>query len=166
MLKKIGISIFLVLFNPLLTSSYACFTILVGKNASFNNKILIARNSDTKDARRGKHLKIYNQADGKKIYIGLPYWDLEFDPTYDMAQVATNRFGVSISATETIQSNLTALSFDPPPLSNTGVSEPNIPYVVMPLATSALDGVRILGKAIEEKGVNDSWGFGVLIGDS
>ncbi|OGV26210.1 MAG: hypothetical protein A3F18_05825 [Legionellales bacterium RIFCSPHIGHO2_12_FULL_37_14] len=157
----------LVTFYLTLFSSYlfACFTILVGKDATVNKVALIARSSDTKDARRSKLLKVYYKNHLHKLYIGLPYWDLEADPTYDMPQVTTNRYGVSISATETIQSNQLALSLDPPSFAGRGVSEPNIPAIVMPDATSAIDAVKILGKAIEERGVNDSWGFGVLFSD-
>ena len=168
MLKNTN-TIFCLLFfylNGIFSPVYACFSILVGKNATANNKVIIARNSDSKDARRSKNLKIYYQNTTDKLYIGLPYWDLEPDPTYDMPQVTTNRFGVSISATETIQSNRIVLTFDPPSLSGKGVSEPNIPAIVMPNATSAKNAVLILGKAIEEMGVNDGWGFGVLFGDS
>lgn len=149
--------------------SYAnasCFTIIAGKEATASGKVIIARNSESKDARRAKNLKIYATTEGTKLYIGLPYWDLAFDPSYDMAQVATNRYGVAISATQTIQSNRIALTLDPPTLSGQGVSEPNIPAIVMPHATSAKEGIQLLGKAIQARGVNDGWGFGVLIGDS
>lgn len=153
-------------FFLLSNASHACLTIIVGKQASVNQKILLARNSDSKDARRAKHLKIYNKTEGSKLYIGLPYWDLVFDPSYDMAQVATNQFGVSISATQTIQSNRVVLTLDPPSGSGKGVSEPNIPSIVMPAATSAKEAVLILGNAIEMRGVNDGWGFGVIFGDA
>lgn len=153
---------FLALSGP----SYACLTLIVGKNATVNHKILLARNSDSKDARRAKQLKIYNKTKGSKLYIGLPYWDLAFDPSYDMAQVATNQFGVSISATQTIQSNRVVLTIDPPSGSGKGVSEPNIPSIIMPVATSAKEAVLILGNAIERRGVNDGWGFGVIFGDA
>lgn len=158
--------VFFLYLSGIFYPTYACFSILAGKDATVNNKVIIARNSDSKDARRSKNLKIYYQNNSSKMYIGLPYWDLESDPTYDMPQVTSNRFGVSISATETIQSNRIVLTFDPPSLSGSGVSEPNIPYIVMPNATSAKNAVLILGKAIEERGVNDGWGFGVLFGDS
>jgi dipeptidase len=146
--------------------AHACLTIIAGKHATANHKVIIARNSDSKDARRAKNLKIYTLIDGAKIYIGLPYWDLAFDPAYDMAQVATNQFGVSISATQTIQSNRIALTLDPPSGTGKGVSEPNIPSIVMPTSDSAANAIRLLGKAIESRGVNDGWGFGVLIADS
>lgn len=147
------------------SSSFACFTVIAGKQATAAHVPLISRVSDTKDARRAKSLKIYTINQSEKLYIGLPYWDLLFDPGYDMAQVAINRYGVALSATQTIQSNRTALLLDSPVFTGQGVSEPNIPAIVMPHATTARKGIEILGKAIETRGVNDGWGFGVQIAD-
>lgn len=147
-------------------NTWACMSIVIGKNASASHHIMIARNSDSKDATRAKVLKIYRKENGQKIYIGLPYWDLTMDPNYDMPQVTSNQFGVSMSATQTIQSNRNNLMLDPPSHSGKGVSEPNIPAIVMPTATSARHAVNILGKAIETRGVNDGWGFGVLLADA
>lgn len=147
-------------------NSSACFTLIAGKKATASHVPLISRNSDSKDARRAKTLKWYILNEKNKLYSGLPYWDLAFDPSYDMPQVSTNRFGVSISATETIQSSRMVLSLDPPSQSGQGVSEPNIPAIVMPSATTAKEGIKILGQAIETRGVNDGWGFGVQIADA
>lgn len=162
-MNKILSTLFL---SSCLTPIYACTTIIVGKDASAGGKTIIARTSDTIDARRAKNLKIYQDAATTlKTYIGLPYWDLESNDKYDMAQVATNQYGVALSATETIQSNAQALSLDAPSTNMNGVAEPNIPSIVMPFAQSASDAVDILGKAIEEKGVESKSGFGVLIAD-
>ena len=146
-------------------ASHACTTIIVGKKASANGQTMIARTSDTIDARRAKNFQIYYSEQGEKSYIGLPYADLQADPTYDMAQVVTNRYGVSISATETIQSSPKALLLDAPVTSKSGVSEPNIPGIVMPGAKNAKEAIAILGAAIERRGVYSSKGFGVLIAD-
>lgn len=143
----------------------ACFSIVAGKEATATLTPLISRTSDSKDARRAKHLKIYRTMSGEKLYLGLPYWDLAIDPSYDMAQLSVNRYGVALSATQTIQSNRMALLLDPPSQTGQGVSEPNIPAIVMPMATSAREGIEILGKAIESRGVNDGWGFGVQLAD-
>lgn len=147
-------------------ASTACTTIIVGKCASANGKIIIARTSDTIDARRAKNFHIYRDIQGEKLYTGLPYADLELDPNFDMAQVTTNRFGVSVSATETIQSAPKALQLDRPVfLPYDGVSEPNIPSIVMPRAKTAEEAVHILGQAIETRGVYSKKGFGVLFAD-
>ncbi|MBA2711507.1 MAG: C69 family dipeptidase [Tatlockia sp.] len=150
----------LLIIKPL----YACTTLIVGKNASENGKTIIARTSDTIDSRRAKNLKIYYEKD-EKSYIGLPYWDLQFDEENDMSQVSTNSNGVSISATETIQSNPEVLRLDPRVPAQEGVTERNIPNLVMPDAVTARNAIDILGKAIEEKGVGGSKGFGVLFAD-
>lgn len=156
---------------PLLFCSYtqialSCTTIIVGKQASSNGKTMIARTSDTIDARRAKNLQIYRDATLEKIYIGLPYTDLEANPNADMAQVVTNKYGVSVSATETIQSSPQALQLDPPTYSENGVFEPNIPAIVMPNAHTAKEAVDILGNTIEQVGVRGTKGFGVLIADA
>ncbi|WP_045096028.1 C69 family dipeptidase [Legionella fallonii] len=143
----------------------ACTTLIIGKKASLEGKTIIARTSDTIDARRAKNLKIYYDHEGKKSYLGLPYWDLEADEKNDMAQVATNANGLSISATETIQSNSEVLELDPPVYSKNGIEERNIPGIIMPIATTARGAVDILGKAIEERGLASNVGFGVLFAD-
>ena len=144
----------------------ACFTVVAGKAATASGRVTLARNSDSKDTRRAKNFTIYATPEGHKLYIGLPYWDLAHSPNSDMAQVATNHHGVSISATQTIQNNQQALALDSPSFTGKGVTEANIPAIVMPKATTAREGIAILGKALETKGMNDSVGFGVLIGDS
>ena len=159
-------SIFIaILLTNTISSSEACTTIIVGKKATVEGQTIIARTSDSVDARRAKNFKIYYDNNALKSYIGLPYWDVEADEENDMAQVATNRHGVSISATETIQSNQHVLALDPPVHSKNGISERNVPNVVMPRATTAREAVDILGSAIEERGVELTKGFGVLFAD-
>ncbi|MBA2655826.1 MAG: C69 family dipeptidase [Tatlockia sp.] len=142
---------------------FACTTLIVGKKATLDGKTIIARSSDAIDSRRAKNFKIYYKG-RQKIYVGLPYWDLETDEKNDMAQVATNARGLSISATETIQSNAKVLALDPSS-NSVGVTERNIPYLVMPSAKSAREAIDILGKAIEVRGLKWKKGFGVLFAD-
>lgn len=158
--------IFLVLILGSINIGHACTTIIVGKDTTHEGKTLIARTSDTIDARRAKNLKIYYDKDATKSYIGLPYWDLQDDKENDMSQVTTNAYGLSLSATQTIRSNPYVLSLDPPTDLENGVAEPNIPHLIMTQATSALEGVNLLGAAIEAKGVASKKGFGVLFADS
>ncbi|MBA2653047.1 MAG: C69 family dipeptidase [Tatlockia sp.] len=148
-----------------ISTVFACTTLIVGKDAAQEGKTIMARTSDTIDARRAKNLKIYYDKDSSKSYIGLPYWDIEDDEKNDMSQVTTNANGVSLSATETIRSNPKVLALDSPAYSKKGIAEPNIPGLIMPFATSARDGVDILGKAIEERGLASKTGFGVLFSD-
>ena len=93
-------------------------------------------------------------------------YDLENDAQYDMAQVTTNQQGVSLSATQTIQSNATVLKLDAYHISKLGAAEPNIPSIVMPYAHSATQAVDILGRYIEQYGVSGKKGFGVLFADA
>lgn len=149
------------LFSPV----EACTTLIVGKKAAVGNKTIIARTSDAIDARRAKNLKIYYDKQGLKSYLGLPYWDLEQDEKNDMAQVATNLYGVSISATQTIKSKAKVLSLDPAAHSGNGITEQNIPNLIMPFATTAREAIDRLGQSIEERGVERNTGFGVLFAD-
>ena len=142
----------------------ACFTLIAGKKATASQKIMLARTSDTNNAQRSKNFKFYLDDDGHILYTGLPYSDVESDPSNDMAQVAMNRYGVAISATQTIKNNPVSLSLDPRTRHDQGITEANIPALVMPTATSAKEAIQILGAAIETVGVKNS-GFGVLIGD-
>lgn len=149
------------LSDPIATN--ACSTFIAGKNATSNGAIIIARTSDTIDARRAKNIQIYFDANRSKSYIGLPYWDLEADQSNDMAQVATNKYGLSISATETIQNSPEVMLLDPFSRSPFAMHEPNIPAALMPYAQNASNAVDILGSLIEEYGIKA--GFGVLLAD-
>lgn len=146
------------------TQVNACFTLIAGKKATASHKIILARTSDTNNAQRSKNFKFYLDDDGHILYTGLPYSDVESDPSNDMAQVAMNRYGVAISATQTIKNSPISLGFDPRTHHAQGITEANIPALVMPTATSAKVAIQILGAAIETIGVKNA-GFGVLIGD-
>lgn len=159
-------AVFVFLLGILLLSPVnACTSLIVGKKAALEGKTIIARSSDTIDSRRAKNLKIYYDAQDIKTYLGLPYWDLEADEKNDMAQVTTNLYGVSLSATQTIKSKATAIAFDPPAKTEQGITEKNIPNLIMPHAKSTADAIEILGKAIEEHGLKWRTGFGVLLAD-
>ena len=99
------------LFLGVSVQSFACTTIIVGKKASANGAIMFGRNSDTSAATRAKHLKIYPHADNQARFLALPYYNTEAKD--GMLQVATNEYGVAMSATETITSNDATLKVDP-----------------------------------------------------
>lgn len=139
--------------------SFACTTIIVGKKASVNGAIMFGRNSDTSAATRAKHLKIYPHSDNQARFLALPYYNTEAKD--GMLQVATNEYGVAMSATETITSNDATLKVDP--YIESGVAEMDIVKPIMQQAKSAHDAVLAMGSMIEKRGSAE--GFGVAVAD-
>lgn len=155
-MKKIGFSVLLLALSSFV---YPCTTIIVGKKASRTGKIIFGRNSDTKSPSRAKHLKSYHTTAKSIGFLALPYYDTESQD--GMLQVATNKKGVAISATETITSNDTALKYDP--FVDNGISEFNLVKPIMDKATSAFMATKMLGDMITKQGVSE--GFGVVLAD-
>ena len=145
---------------PLMTTySFSCTTIVVGKKASATGQIMFGRNSDTNPASRAKHLKLYKPTSQTAGFIALPYYNTEDQD--GMLQVATNEFGVAISATETITSNAQALAADP--YITTGVQEFNVTKPVMEQAATAKEAVKLIGARIAKEGAAE--GFGIVLAD-
>jgi len=162
------------------SNALACTTIIVGKNATANGSIIIARNSDSSKAVNAKHLMIhgshfnipgsvfhsnsndftYPLPERSPKYLGLPYWYAK-DESFE--QVGANEYGVAVSATETITNSDAALAVDPY-VKTTGINEDAITSVIIQHATSAREGARLLGDVITEQGAAE--GFGVAIADA
>jgi len=159
-------------------STYACTTILVGKNASSDGSILIARNEDGDSGNAAVRFMYhpprktgylyknveenqftYQLPDNLMGYTGSPDWQTN-NSTFEEA--GFNDLGVGISATETIQSNLQTLKVDPY-VESTGIVEEAIPTILLPQMKSAREGVLMLGKIIESQGSGE--GFGVAFVD-
>ena len=155
--KKTLIGILVTLLVP---ASFACTTVIVGKDASTTGQIMFGRNSDTKSPARAKHLKIYPETASSARFIALPYYDTESRD--GMLQVAMNQHGVAISATETITSNKTALQFDP--FVESGLGEFDLVKPIIGQAKTAQEAVDILGGIITSRGVSE--GFGVVLADA
>ncbi len=154
--KKALIGILATLLIPV---SFACTTIVVGKDASTTGQIIFGRNSDTRGPTRAKHLKIYPETANSARFIALPYYDTE---SHDgMLQVAMNQNGVAISATETITSNKTALQYDP--FVESGLGEFDLVKPIISQAKTASQAADILGEIITSRGVSE--GFGVVLAD-
>ena len=168
-------------------TSYACTTIIVGKNVSANGSIIVARNDDAGMANDAVHyvyhqprakgytyqsleenLFTYQMPDNLMGYTGAPDWATRgMASNGSMEEVGFNDAGVGISATETIYSNDKTLKVDPY-LDESGVTggitEEAIPTILLPQIKSARQGVEMLGHIIETRGAGE--GFGVAFVDS
>lgn len=82
-------------------------------------------------------------------------WDGRLDA---YAEAGTNGKGVSVSATDTTDANTQIVSKHPGGLdagTNVGIGEYNIADVVLSCASTAREGVEVLGKVIDENGSYD-----------
>ncbi|SDB61733.1 Dipeptidase [Desulfonatronum thiosulfatophilum] len=159
----------------------ACTTIIVGKEATADGSIIIARNEDNADASGVQNIvrhlprkqaglfratdndfswPMYPNALG---YTAFPKWQSQIQNNPSFEETGVNEYGVAISATETIFNSEAVLSVDPY-VQGTGLTEDSIPSVILPYATSAREGIRLLGHIIETTGVSDE-GFGVALSD-
>lgn len=172
-MKKIALAI----LGLSCASSFACTTIIVGKNASADGSILIGRNVDAGQGNHPVHyIKhaarpdaftftsvetkfTYAMPAGGLAYTGMPDFDGK-DHSYE--EQGFNTAGVTMSATETIFSSAKALKADPY-VDNTGITESEVTSVLMPQIKSARQGVELLGKIIETQGAGE--GFGIAFAD-
>ncbi|BEV73270.1 MULTISPECIES: C69 family dipeptidase [unclassified Paludibacterium] len=173
MLKKIALAV----IGLSCASTFACTTIIVGKNASADGSILIGRNVDSGAGNHPIHfikheaLKkgflfksvqsqfTYQMPDHLMSYTGLPDFD---GKSQSYEEAGFNSAGVSMSATETIYSNEATLKVDPY-LDKTGLTESEVTSILLPQIKSARQGVELLGKIIETQGSGE--GFGIAFAD-
>lgn len=157
---------------------FACTTIIVGRGASTDHSIMIARNVDSL-SNKPVHF-IYHPKSYNKNYI---YSSLQNNFKYKMPtnllgysgipdpNILNNKFfeeagfndlGIAVSGTETISSNRDTLKRDPYNKIS-GIKEDAIPSILLPQIKSAKDGVILLGNIIEKYGSGE--GFGVAFAD-
>ncbi|KAL4425605.1 hypothetical protein ABPG75_009621 [Micractinium tetrahymenae] len=161
----------------------ACTSFIVGSAASVDGSVLIARNDDGEGAVSPSSLVYHPAREGPALLRanlnnltltlpapGFAYWALPAGPLADADKgtnttgeaAGWNEAGVAVSATESIYNSAAALAADPPN-EDTGIIEDVIPSILLPQATSARHGAKLLGEAVSKHGAGEA--FGVLIAD-
>ncbi|MDD7306528.1 MAG: C69 family dipeptidase [Peptoniphilaceae bacterium] len=157
-----------------------CTTLLVGKNASYDNSTIVTRSEDSSqgsfNAKRFIVVKPCDQPRKYKSKISECEFDLPTNPlSYTAhpdsdasfgiwASSGTNEKNVAMTATETITTNPRVLGLDPL-LTNTeekkegGLGEEDFVTVTLPYINSAREGVIRLGNLLKEYGTYESNGI-------
>ncbi|TDR76686.1 C69 family dipeptidase [Paludibacterium purpuratum] len=173
MLKKIALAV----LGLSCASAFACTTIVVGKSVSADGSVLVGRNVDAGAGNHPIHFIkhdavakgflfksvqsqfTYQLPDHLMSYTGLPDFD---GKSQSYEEAGFNSAGVTMSATETIQSSDAALKADPY-LDKTGITESEVTSILLPQIKSARQGVELLGKIIDTQGSGE--GFGIVFAD-
>lgn len=169
----------------------ACTTILVGKKASYDGSTLVARNEDCgSDGFTAKRFEVVLPENQPKVYrsvlshveIPLPENPMRYTamPDADLkigqwAAVGVNTCNVSMSATETLTTNVRVQGADPmveyipaqgkegeegyvPEVAG-GIGEEDMVTIVLPYIKSAREGVLRLGSLLEKYGTYENNGI-------
>ncbi len=151
----------------MMTPALACTTILVGKDASADGYAYAGRTVDD-STMHSSGLVIFPAAEGEGSYeyvdaengltLSLPETNRRcvIEPLFNNSpdlwwESGFNDAGVGISATETIRINNAILAVDP--FTASGMSEGNIPRLVLPYISSAREGVARLGDLVQQYGM-------------
>lgn len=160
------------------TKNYsACTSMIVGKNASIDGSIMIARNEDSKSSWPKNYVihphqefdteqEFSSNDNGFKLplpkvrakYSATPEWTAKFGL---FEEDGINEYGVAMSATESTYTNDYVLGADP--LEKDGIGEEAMITVVLPYVKTAREGVKRLGRIIEYYGTSES--NGILFAD-
>ena len=150
-----------------------CTTILVGKKASYDGSIMIARNDDSSNGKfTAKKLQVIHPENMPRIYksvlskfeVELPENPLQYTAMPNAvegdgmwAAAGVNIENIGMTATETITSNARVLGADP--LVKDGFGEEDIVVITLPYIHSAKEGVKRLGLLLEQFGTYESNGI-------
>lgn len=160
------------------TKNYsACTSMIVGKKASIDGSIMIARNEDSKASwpknyvihprRTFSSPQQFSSKDNgfsmplpltRAKYTATPEWTDKFGV---FEENGFNEYGVAMSATESTYTNELALGADP--LNKDGIGEEAMITVVLPYVKTARQGIAWLGRIIERYGTSES--NGILFAD-
>ncbi len=155
-----------------------CTSILVGKKATIDGSVIIARNEDCGATANPKVFRVFSASDEKnRVYesentgvkIELPNKALRSTgtPGEDPNEVGVytesgiNELNIAVSSSESLYGNERVLGIDP--LVGDGIAEDAINDIVCPYIKSARDGVEYLGELIEKHGSAE--GNGILFAD-
>lgn len=156
----------------------ACTSILVGKRASLDGSVMIARNEDFYSVIDRKIFKVFKAteeenrkytSENTKVTVDLPSKAYRYTatPSEDPDEIGVysesgiNEKNVAVSATESLYGNSRVLSLDP--LIKNGIAEDAINDIVTPFIDSAREGVVFLGNLIAKHGSAE--GNGILFAD-
>jgi dipeptidase len=150
----------------------SCTTMLVGKDASIDGSVIIARNEDGNVPLVPQKFIVVKPEDQPRHYqsvlssfnIDLPDAPLRYTstPNADPAEgvwgaAGFNSENVAMSSTETITTNSRILGVDP--LVDDGFGEEDMPTIVLPYIHSAREGVQRLGSLLEQYGTYETNGI-------
>lgn len=155
----------------------SCTSILIGKKATIDGSVIIGRNEDSRTA-WPKHLAFHQRVEtegnvfkshGNKFSLDLPKTAYAYSSTPEWTKKygvfeedGINEYHVAMSATESAYANERILAIDPFE-TETGILEEAMVTVVLPYVKTAQEGVKLLGKIVEEKGAAEA--NGILFGD-
>lgn len=153
----------------------SCTTMLVGKKASIDGSIMIARNEDFRTSWPKKFIvhqrgdlpaEFVSKDSGLKLNLPTPSFKYTATPEWTdknglMEEDGINEYHVAMSATESTESNQLVLGFDP--LVEHGLNEDAMVTVVLPFVKTAREAVQRLGDLIAKYGTGES--NGVLFAD-
>ena len=178
-MKKLSLAAVALSLCAAFGTSPACTTIIADKGATADGSFLVARSADS-SALKAQHVVIHPATKGQKgmyrtadhhgannfeyplpengmRYTTVPNWKTQLH-----GATGFNEAGVGFSGTESIFARDDALKIDPY-VEDTGITEDDIPDVILPRAKTARESVALLGKIVEEKGAGE--GFGVVFVD-
>ncbi|MDO5532735.1 C69 family dipeptidase [Sutterella sp.] len=155
----------------------SCTTVLVGREASTDGSIMVARAVDSFSFMPS--LLLMNPAAPGRKYRGsddpgeaafeyvfpadaMRYSSAPDPDTMRFGCAGFNSAGLALSATETIYANEAVLALDP--YEKLGIAERDIADVILSTAKTAREGAALLGRLIEAHGAGE--GFGVAFADA
>lgn len=161
------------IFSAMSFSVDACTGLIVGKGASADGSIMIARNEDYYINNWNKYLAYRPAQDNKSgdwtlgnglvvpmpshffAYSAIPDWDANTVSNEGKfyEERGINEFNVAVSATTSTESNEKVLGIDP--LVAGGIEESVIPTLILPQVKTAKEGVTLLGQYIEKYGAGE-----------
>ena len=162
-----------VLVSTMPVTASACTAAYVGKKASQDGTIIIARSNDAhpmfnpikldrreaKDTAGQEYKQVTNNftwkyPDKTYSYVCAPQWECNTNDEGRFAGYAMNEMGVTLTATTTGYACEKALAADP--YAKNGIKEEGIPDIVGPCCKTAREVVELLAKICDKQGSGES----------